>query len=81
MVLLLVMLIKLVLLASGDLDPARAEMEGQFRWLAVFAALTVVSTASFLSQLRQLRWRWVAQLVLWGSVLALIANLGTLRGA
>ncbi len=80
LVLLLVMLIKLVLLGSGDLDPARAEMEGQFVWLAVFAALTAVSTASFVSLLRQLRWRWVAQALMWSGLALLIVNLGTLRG-
>lgn len=80
LVLLLVMLIKGVLLFSGDLEPARAELEGQLLWLAVFTGLTVVSTASFVSLLRRLPWRWAAQAVLWSSLALLIANLGTLRG-
>lgn len=80
LVLILIMIIKAVLLASGDLEPARAELEGQVMWLAVFAGLTLVSTVSFLALVRKWRgWR-IAQAVMWLALLAFFLNLGDLRG-
>lgn len=80
LVLILVMIIKAVLLASGDLEPARAELEGQYQWLAVFAGLTLVSTLSFLALLRRWRWRWYAQAAMWAALALFFLNLGDLRG-
>lgn len=36
-----------------------------------FAVLTAVSGVSFIAMLRNLRWRWIAQVAMWFTVLAI----------
>jgi hypothetical protein len=36
-----------------------------------FAVLTIVAAASFIAQLKALRWRWIAQAAMWLTVLAM----------
>lgn len=80
-VLSLTMLIELLLLALGDLEPSRVELPGLIRLLAVFTAMTAVSALSFVALLKRHRWQWYGQLALWGAVALFIFNLGWIRGA
>jgi hypothetical protein len=80
-VLSLTMLIEVLLLAMGDLEPSRVELPGLVRLLVVFAVMTLVSALSFIALLRRHPLQWYGQAALWAAVLLFVLNLGWIRGA
>jgi uncharacterized BrkB/YihY/UPF0761 family membrane protein len=80
-VLALTVLIQLLLLAMGDVEPSRVELPGLVRLLVVFSAMTVVSALSFVALVKRHRWRWGGQIALWAAVAMFVLNLGWIRGA
>ncbi len=80
-VLALTVLIQLLLLSLGDLEPSRVELPGLVRLLVVFVAMTAVSAASFVAMVKRLPWRWYGQAALWLALALFVLNLGWIRGA
>lgn len=62
----------IIYLVLKDRHPQLAQEFGPLlRSAAQFAVLTIVSGASFIAMLKNLRWRWIAQTAMWLTVLAI----------
>jgi hypothetical protein len=61
------------LLLRGETPQLNAELPVLARYAVLFAILTALAAFSFVSLLRDSRWRWWAQAAMWGSMAALAA--------
>lgn len=67
----LAVVILIFVLSGLDQPRIRDEFPPLVGGVALFAILTVASAASFVSLVRQRRWRWWAQAAMWSLLLAI----------
>lgn len=68
----LAVVLLIFLILSGEHPRLAAEFPSLLVSTAIFIAMTAICAASFLSLVKELRWRWAAQAAMW-IALALIA--------